>query len=97
MNPEWEPDPDPLIRGANPDPDPCQNVMDPQHWLVISEQCRSLCSLKRSFDKYFPAPNRLRDIVSYAHFDAIIRQLEFKSRDLTSGNPTNWMRDLVST
>ncbi len=94
-DPESEPYPDPLIRGANPDP--YHNVTDPQHWKAISEQCRFLWSLKRSFDKYFPDPNRLRDIVSYAHFEAIIRQLEFKVPELTCGNPTNWMRDLVST
>jgi hypothetical protein len=26
-----EPDPDPLVKGR--DPDPYQNVMDPQHWF----------------------------------------------------------------
>ncbi len=33
------PDPDPLVRGMDPesegtDPDPYQNVTDPQHWLL---------------------------------------------------------------
>ncbi len=29
-----DPDPDPLVRGMDPrDPDPHQNVMDPQHWF----------------------------------------------------------------
>jgi hypothetical protein len=57
--------------------------------LAISGLCRFHYSfyIKRSVDKYFPAPNRLRDIVSYAHFEAIIRQLEFKAPELTSGNP----------
>jgi hypothetical protein len=31
MESDPEPDPDPLARGA--DPDPQQNVTDPQHWL----------------------------------------------------------------
>ncbi len=32
-DPEVNPDLDPLVRGADADPDPHQNVTDPQHWL----------------------------------------------------------------
>ncbi len=28
-----DPDPDPLVRGADPDSVPHQNVTDPQHWF----------------------------------------------------------------
>jgi hypothetical protein len=31
---ELDPDPDPLVRGV--DPDPHQNVTDPQHWRKLS-------------------------------------------------------------
>jgi hypothetical protein len=27
---------DPLVRGMDPDPDPPQNVMDPQHWIRVN-------------------------------------------------------------
>jgi hypothetical protein len=27
--------PDPLVRGSTTDPDPHQNVMDPQHWVSV--------------------------------------------------------------
>ncbi len=34
MDPDPEPDPDPLVRGTDPgDPNPHQNVTDPQHWM----------------------------------------------------------------
>jgi hypothetical protein len=33
LDPELDPDPDPLVRGMDPDPDPHQNVTDPQHWF----------------------------------------------------------------
>jgi hypothetical protein len=29
-----DPHPDPFVRGLSTDPDPHQNVMDPQHWLA---------------------------------------------------------------
>jgi hypothetical protein len=39
-NPELDPEPDskpdPLVRSTDPgDPDPHQNVTDPQHWLIF--------------------------------------------------------------
>jgi hypothetical protein len=30
-DPELDPEPDPLVRGKDTDPDPRQNVTDPQH------------------------------------------------------------------
>jgi hypothetical protein len=34
-----DPDPDPLVRGVDSDPDPYQNVTDPQHCVSLSCDC----------------------------------------------------------
>ncbi len=44
-----DPDPDPLVRGADPDPD--KNVTDPQHWFAAlrrRQKARCVCWLKRT-------------------------------------------------
>ncbi len=41
------PDPNPLVRGTDPDEDPHQNATDPQHWRDPTAEFPILCTLEK--------------------------------------------------